>query len=76
MKRFIVDRIEGDRLVLECENGEHVNLELSSLPKHTAQRLKEGDVLRFEENSCFLDEAETENRRSRIALLMKDVFSD
>ena len=39
MKKFIVDRIEGDKAVLECENGDMVNLELKALPKN----IKEGD---------------------------------
>lgn len=30
MKKFIVDRIEGDKAVLECENGDMVNLELKA----------------------------------------------
>ena len=51
MKRFTVDRIEEDKAVLECENGECVTLEVKSLPKN----IKEGDVLCFEENSYFLD---------------------
>ena len=47
MKRFTVDRIENDKAVLECENGDCVALEIKSLPKN----IKEGDVLCFEENS-------------------------
>ena len=39
MKKFIVDRIEGDKAVLECENGDMVNLELKALPKN----IKESD---------------------------------
>ena len=44
MKKFIVDRIEGDKAVLECENGDMVNLELKALPKN----IKEGDVITLE----------------------------
>lgn len=33
LEKFIVDRIEGDKAVLECENGDMVNLELKALPK-------------------------------------------
>ncbi len=51
MKKFIVDRIEGDKAVLECENGDMVNLELKALPKN----IKEGDVINFQENSYFLN---------------------
>lgn len=70
MKRFTVDRIEDDKAVLECENGDCVTLELKSLPKN----IKEGDVLCFEENSYFLDKEETEKRRQKIKSLMDSLF--
>lgn len=70
MKRFTVDRIEEDKAVLECENGEFVTLEVKSLPK----KIKEGDVLYFEENSYFLDKEETEKRRQKIKSLMDSLF--
>lgn len=70
MKRFTVDRIENDKVVLECENGDCVALELKSLPKN----IKEGDVLCFEENSYFLDNEETEKRRQKIKNLMDSLF--
>lgn len=70
MKRFTVDRIEEDKAVLECENGDCVMLEVKSLPKN----IKEGDVLCFEENSYFLDKDETEKRRQKIKSLMDSLF--
>ena len=70
MKRFTVDRIEEDKAVLECENGECVTLEVKSLPKN----INEGDVLCFEENSYFLDKEETENRRQKIKSLLDSIF--
>lgn len=70
MKRFTVDRIEEDKAVLECENGDCVTLELKSLPKN----IKEGNVLCFEENSYFLDKEETEKRRQKIKSLMDSLF--
>ena len=70
MKGFTVDRIENDKAVLECENGECVTLEVKSLPKN----IKEGDVLCFEENSYFLDKEETEKRRQKIKSLMDSLF--
>lgn len=72
MKRFIVDRIEGDKAVLECENGDMVSMELTSLPKN----LREGDVIRFNADSCFLNEEETERRRQKIRKLMEKVFEE
>ena len=70
MKRFTVDRIEEDKAVLECENGDCVTLEVKSLPKN----IKEGDVFCFEENSYFLDKEETEKRRQKIKSLMDSLF--
>lgn len=72
MKKFIIDRIEEDSVVLECENGSFVTLERKALPK----RIKDGDVLYFNEGSYFLNADKTEQRKRRIADLMKDVFSE
>lgn len=70
MKKFTVDRIENDKVVLECENKDCVSLDIASLPKN----IKEGDVLYFEEGSYFLDEAETEKRKENIKKLMDSLF--
>lgn len=70
MKLFTVDRIEGDIAVLECENGDCVNIELKNLPKN----IKEGDVLNFENGSCFLDESETKARSEKIKKMMESLF--
>ena len=69
MKKFIVDRIEGDKAVLECENGDMVNLELKALPKN----IKEGDVINFQENSYFLNSDETKARKEKIKNLMNSL---
>ncbi len=70
MKKFIIDRIEGNKAVLECENGDCVSLELNSLPKN----IKEGDMLYFENDSYFLDADETKKRREKIKNLMDSLF--
>ncbi len=70
MKRFTVDRIENDKAVLECENGDFVCLDLKYLPEN----IKEGDVFKFEQNSCFLDKDETERRTRKIKTLMDSLF--
>ena len=70
MKKFIVDRIEGDKAVLECENGDMVNLELKALPKS----IKEGDVINFHENSYFLNSDETKARKEKIKNLMNSLL--
>ena len=49
-----------------------VSVELSSLPKN----IREGDILRFDENSCFLSEAETQRRKEKIKQLMDKLFEE
>lgn len=72
MKKFTVDRIENGKVVLECENGDFVTLNAKTLPKN----IKDGDVLNFENGSCFFNAEETERRSKKIKKLMKDLFVD
>lgn len=72
MNQFIIDRIEDGKAVLECENGEFVNIDLSSLPKN----IKEGDVLRFDNGSYFFNAEETEQRSRYIKNLMESLFEE
>lgn len=72
MKRFTVDRLEGDKVVLECENGETAVFERRALPKN----IKEGDVLRFDGGSCYLSAEETARRRKKMRKLMDSLFED
>lgn len=72
MKRFTVDRLEGDKAVLECENGDFAVFDRTSLPKN----IKEGDVLRFEAGNCYLNAEETERRRQKMQRLMQSLFDD
>ena len=72
MKKFTVDRIEGEIAVLECENGSFVAMELASLPKN----IREGDIIRFDANSCFLSEDETARRRQKMRKLMDKLFTE
>ncbi len=72
MKRFTVDRFEGDKVVTECENGEMAIFEKSALPKS----IKEGDVLNFEAGSCYLNAEETKRRKEYIRKLMDSLMED
>ena len=72
MKRFTVDRIEGAKTVLECENGEMAVFDTTALPKN----LREGDVLFFEQGSCYLNAEETECRRQKMRALMQNLFDN
>ena len=70
MKKLTVDRIEGDRAVLECEDGSFVSMELSALPKN----LSEGDVIRFDANSCYLSEEEATRRHQKLKKQLEKLF--
>ena len=70
MKKFVIDRIEETKAILECENGDIVSLDVKSLPKN----VKEGDALFFEEGSYFLNAEETQQRKDRIKGLMDKLF--
>ena len=70
MKRFTIDRIEGAKVILECENEDFVSLDAEALPKG----IKEGDVLMFENGSYYLDEFETQKRKEKIKNLMKSLL--
>ena len=70
MKKFIVDRIEGKKAVLECEDGSFVSFDLKSLPRN----ISDGDVLYFENGSCYLNTQETMDRQNKIKKLMDDLF--
>ena len=57
---YIVDRIENNIAVLENkETNEIINIDISLLPAN----LKEGNVLRYENNTYILDNDEEEKRR-------------
>lgn len=67
VKQFTVDKIEGDRAVLKCENGDTAVLERRALPKH----IHEGDILHFEGGSCYLNAEETEKRSQKLRAMME-----
>ena len=60
----IVDRIEGEYVVVEMPDGQMVNLAKKLVPK-----AKEGDII-----SIKIDNPKTEKRKQHIKELMADVF--
>ncbi|WP_442974899.1 DUF3006 domain-containing protein [Ruminococcus sp.] len=42
------------------------------LPKN----IREGDIIRFDSNSCFLSAEETDRRRQKMQKLMDRLFTD
>lgn len=59
MTRFTVDRIEGNTVVLEDENGD-----MRTLPSDTLPPVAAGDVLRYENGVYTVDADETAARRA------------
>lgn len=64
--KVIVDRIEGEMLVVELENMSTVNIPLAVIPE-----AKEGDVI-----NITVDRGDTENRRRRIRKKMNKLWED
>ena len=64
--KVIVDRIEGEYLVVEITNGNFVNI-----PRILVPNAKENDVI-----SINIDYNETEKRKKEIQTLMNNVFED
>lgn len=57
---YIVDRIEDNIVVLENKDtNEIINIDINLLPTN----LKEGNVLRYENNTYILDNDEEDKRR-------------
>jgi hypothetical protein len=72
MKKGIIDRIEGDLAVVEC-NSEMINIPLSKLPKD----ITTGDVIVFMDNgSVKKDNVETSKRKEKINKLIDELFED
>lgn len=65
--KIIIDRFEGDFVIVELEDKELVDFPRILLPEEA----KEGDVL-----SITIDEDETEIRRKRIQDKFDSLFSD
>ena len=67
MKRYIIDRIEENIAVCECENKTMVNFALEKLPKDC----KEGECLVEEDNGyIYVDINETKRREESAKKLL------
>ena len=67
---FIVDRIEGDKIVLENNNEEIIVIdkqEINTLPK-------EGDILVKIDKKYIIDSEATEKRKNKIRDMMKGLW--
>lgn len=64
--KVIVDRLEGDYVVVELEIGDVIHV-----PSLLFPNVKEGDVVRIE-----IDQMETERRKEKIEKMVNDIFVD
>lgn len=71
MKKYIVDRIEGDFAVLESEDGKTENVNISNI-----NGCSEGDVIIFENGNYRIDTKLSEDRKILIAEKMKKLFGE
>ena len=74
--KYIIDRIEDGRAVLECmETDQSMDIDALELPKEA----KEGDIVCKDDESgggdYIIDHALTEERRARLTKRMNDLFA-
>ncbi len=71
-KKYIVDRIEGDYVILEGEQGNLFNVKKSNM----IANVKEGDILYKKDNIYFIDDEATKRRKEEIDNLMKGLWEE
>ena len=71
-KEYIVDRIEGDYVVLEGFEGNIFNVENNLI----VGEAKEGDILYKKENLYYIDKEATKLRKEEIDKLMKGLWEE
>lgn len=71
MKKGIIDRFEGDIVVVEFDE-EMKDIPITKLPKG----VNVGDVLLFDGNKITIDKKETSKLKNEIDELMDELFED
>lgn len=71
-KLYIIDRIEGDYLVLESPNGEMIDVKKEMVDGEA----KEGDCLIKKGNYFFIDAEATIKRKEDIEKMVKGMWQD
>jgi pyruvate kinase len=66
----IIDRFEGDIAVIELENHEFIDINISDLPKN----ISTGDVIELLDGKINLCIEETKNKKQAIEDLMDELF--
>lgn len=69
MENYIIDRIEEDFAVIECD-GEMLNIKLNILP----EGVKSGDVLTKSDGNFIINQQEQQTRQQKILKLQQDLF--
>ncbi|WP_066896061.1 DUF3006 domain-containing protein [Clostridium nigeriense] len=71
-KGYIVDRIEGNYVILEGKEGNIFNVRKSDIMGD----VKEGDILYIKNNIYYIDEKATKLRKGEIDNLMKGLWEE
>ncbi|WP_294134372.1 DUF3006 domain-containing protein [uncultured Clostridium sp.] len=71
-KRFIVDRIENKSVVLEDDKKDIILIDINLFDK----KPKDGDVVVMFNNSFYVDEDATKERKNKINSLMKGMWEE
>lgn len=69
---YIVDRIEGDYIVLEDNNGNIININKNNF----SEDINEGDVLIKINDKYVLDKNKTNNRKDNISKILKNLWEE
>jgi len=69
---YIIDRIEGDYIIIESPSGEMVNAERNRIKGN----FREGDCLILENNYFIIDEKATKKRKEEVEKLMKGMWDE
>lgn len=71
-KKFIVDRIEDKSVALEDEKKDIILIDINLFNKQP----KDGDVVVMRNNSFYVDEKSTKDKKNRINSLMKGMWEE
>ena len=71
-RRFIVDRIENKSVVLEDEKRDIILIDINLFDKQP----KDGDVVVMCNNSFYVDEGATKDKKNKINSLMKGMWEE
>ncbi len=69
---YSVDRVIGDRAILLGDDGEPLDMPLSSLP----EGIKTGDILRWEDGKAARSPADEEARRKLVAQMLGQLLQN